>query len=126
MQVAGSSHGVNLDQLVQPLVVPAPPEGVVGRAFTSGSRKGRPSTVLPHGAKQVWAIFEFAAKPKAGLRATVSWYARGKLVGTRPAQRNLFVVASGVTYGRPLQPGTWECRLQVGGKLVRVVRARIR
>jgi hypothetical protein len=125
MRVDGTSHGVPLDQVQRPLTVPSPREGVVANAFASDAKDGRSRRSLPVGAKEVWAIFRFAAKPAEGMPVTVTWYAPGKKLGPVPAQRRLFVVVTGAKDDRGLHAGTWRCVLEVGGKPVRQVTVRI-
>ena len=109
--------------------IPAPPEGVVDRAYTSRTKSGPPAKVIKD-AKIIYAHFHFVARPKAST-LTFNWRKPGnpkvRFTGyaKKPYQTNVdtFVCVKASTGGSclnvPLRTGKWYCIVSAGGKVVK-------
>src|SRR5262249_47773604 len=92
----GHAGRVRLPLEVRTLSVGAPPEGVVGKAYASMTRGGRAGKRVPAGAKEAWAVFQFAAQPR-GLPITARWYQpNGQLLGSID-ETNRPTIQTGIT-----------------------------
>jgi len=109
--------------------IPAPPEGVVDRAYTSRTKNGPPAKVVPH-AKLIYAHFHFVARPQA-QSVTFNWRKPGnpkvRFTGyaKKPYQQSVssFVCVKSPSGGRclnrTLQKGKWYCILSAAGRIVK-------
>ncbi len=126
MRVAeiGSGPGL-LPTAERRIVVPAPREGVVSRAYFSTKIGGRPFTRIA-GRSIIFAHYRFAARPKPGKRLTVSWFAPG---ARRPVaidrKGRTSVVIAFIKGPRALPTGQWRAELRYGGTLVATARVRV-
>lgn len=124
LRVWGTSGGLTLTPVEREVTVPAPPEGVVDRAYASAARSGPPTIVVSGPRTVLWAHFHFLVPPRSG-KVTATWYTPSfTYVGTvmRPYKETMdtFVRApSG------LQPGKWWCILKSSGRVIKRVRIRI-
>jgi hypothetical protein len=96
------------------LGIAAPAEGIVRRAFASGTSGGSPTLRLPPRSRHVWAYFVFASIPKRGP-VVITWHTpRGTKVVTKPRRR---VVSSNLS-ARSLPSGRYSAEARVRGVLV--------
>ena len=120
----GRSGALEVPLQVQTVVLGAPAEGVVRRAYASTSQTGRPLPIPPR-PKEVWARFVLEAQPKAALKPTVSWFnPAGGLVGTVPKPNRPDIL----TFARSdagLGSGLWRVELRAGGRLVKTLSIKI-
>jgi hypothetical protein len=146
--VSGDSDGSALPSREHPLVLVAPPEGIVRDVVFRGSQRGPPVTRLAAGAREIWVNFTFTTMPqrtdcrtkrvRAGIRivrgkrivrwkkvrvctakVTVSWYPPG---GARPItvdKTDTKLVASVYSVDPALPRGVWRAVLRVGGRTVK-------
>jgi hypothetical protein len=73
LTVSGTSEGLQLKSAFRDVKLPAPPEGVVDRAWASRTKNGPPVTTIPGNPTQVWAHFHFAVPPKS-RKVRNRWY----------------------------------------------------
>lgn len=112
------------------LAIPAPPEGVVDRAYTSGTKNGSPRKVIPN-AKIIYAHFHFVARPQA-QKVTFNWRKPGnpkvRFTGyaVKPYKENVSTFVCQRDRGRGpcldkelTTPGKWYCILYAAGKIVK-------
>jgi hypothetical protein len=121
--LTGTSGGRALPLQLAIVVLPAPPEGLVGRAFVSRTRSGPPIATVPAKAHEVWATFVFTTQPRAGEVPAIRWYwPNGKLLGEIKKPMESARVSSFMR-GDPLLPtGVWRVELRVAGTLVKALR----
>jgi PKD repeat protein len=125
VSLRGRTGSTQLPLELRTVELPAPPEGVVRRAFASSSEQGAPAPTLAAGAKEAWVHFVLAAQPKPSRAITVTWYLPGgKLLGT-VGKSNRPTVESFVRSDAPLPSGFWRVELRAGGKLVKTLAVRI-
>jgi hypothetical protein len=118
--ISGKSGNLTVPPQVKTLSLPAPPGGVVGRAFASSSEHGAPSSKL-HSPKQAFVTFDFQAQPKAGHNLTISWFEpNGKLLGTA-SKPSGSTITSSIKSNSALPRGAWRVELRSGGTLVKSV-----
>jgi hypothetical protein len=109
--------------------VPAPPEGVIDRAYTSKSQNGPPVKVI-RDARIIYAHFHFVSRPRTST-LTFNWRKPGnpKVRFTGYAKKaykttvSTFVCvkssAGGNCLNVPLSKGKWYCIVYAGGKVVK-------
>jgi hypothetical protein len=73
LTVSGEGNGEQIAPVHRDVVLKAPPEGVVDRAWASATKNGPPITTLPGNPTSVWAHFRFAVPPKSG-KVRNRWY----------------------------------------------------
>jgi hypothetical protein len=73
LTVSGESEGQQVAPVHRDVVLKAPPEGVVDRAWASATKNGPPIKTLPGNPTSVWAHFHFAVAPKS-KRVRNRWY----------------------------------------------------
>jgi hypothetical protein len=124
--VTGASGGLRLPLQLRTAALPAPPEGVVARAFVSSKPRGRPVAYVPASSREAWATFVFGAQPRPGLKLFVRWYQpNGKLLGQVEKASNRASVSSFLR-GRPKLPtGAWRAELRVGTRIAKELRVPI-
>jgi hypothetical protein len=115
--------GSRLPPATQRVVVPAPPEGVIARAYMSATSGGRAVESLPLTTKRFYAHFVFAPAGRTKFPLTVEWYGpRGTFIG-RKGKPNAARVDSFVAFppgmSEARKAGTWGCILRAGGVIVR-------
>ena len=117
--IGGRSGHVPVLLQLRSLVLPAPAEGVVVRAYSSRAEGGGAVRSLPSGAKEAYANFVFAAQPHVPLKLSASWYRPGgRLLGT-VAKSNRPVISTFVRASTPLPPGSWRVVLRAGNRIVK-------
>jgi hypothetical protein len=116
-----------LAAIERPITLAAPREGVVARAWISTSIGGTPRRTIAKGPGILFANVRFAALPARGLPRRVTWYWSGmsRAIETTAFPRALRVTRF-VRRGGPLPSGSYRAELTAGGRLIAVVRARIR
>jgi len=124
LRVWGTSGDATLTPVERRVAVPAPPEGVVDRAYTSTSKRGAATVAVRGPRKELWAHFHFLVRPRTG-RLTASWYTPsftwvGTVTRAYRADFETFVRAP-----TGLQRGRWWCVLKSSGRVVKRVRVRI-
>ena len=125
LQVSGLSGGTDLPPANREVVVPSPPEGVVRLASASTRRGGPPVLSVSGGVKELWARFQFAARPKASS-VTVYWITpSGQIVGSA-AKPYTQTVDTFVGSAASLQKGTWQAVLKAKGKVVKRVTVKVK
>jgi hypothetical protein len=125
VSLTGRSGGKPVLLQLRAVMLGAPAEGVVRRAFQTDSEDGPPATSVPYGPTQIWAHYLFAAQPQAGRKLTVTWYRPdGRLIGTIP-KPNRPVVWSWLRSNYPIPRGIWRAELHAGGRLVKVLGVRV-
>jgi len=110
--------------------VPAPPEGVVDRAYTSKSKNGPPVKVI-RDAKKIYAHFHFVARPQTNV-LTFNWRKPGnpkvRFTGyaKKPYKTNVFItfvcvkkLEGGPCLDQELRKGKWYCIVYARGKVVK-------
>jgi hypothetical protein len=124
LHVSGTSGGTDLPAVSREVVVPSPPEGVVRRASASTRRGGPPVLSVSGGVKELWARFQFAARPSASS-VTVYWITpSGQIVGSA-VKPYAPTIDSFVGSSSPLQKGVWRAVLKAKGKVVKRVAVRV-
>jgi hypothetical protein len=120
--LTGSSGGRTLPQQLAAVVLPAPAEGLVARAFLSRTQGGPAVAAVPAKAREVWAVFVFGTRPKPGQAVAVRWYwPSGKLLGE--ARKSAGAKVSSFLRANPQLPsGAWRVELRVGHELVKSLR----
>jgi hypothetical protein len=73
LTVSGESEGQQIAPTHRDVKLPAPPEGIVDRAWASKTKNGPPMDTIPGNPTQVWAHFHFAVPPKS-KRVRNRWY----------------------------------------------------
>jgi hypothetical protein len=125
LTVKGSSGGASLPFQLQPLLIPAPVEGVVRRAFPSAIENGPTTNRLPRGATIAWANFNLATQPSSRLPVSVTWYwPDGKRLGSIQ-KNNRPQITSYITLSKGLPPGRWTAELDAGAKKIKRLTIRI-
>jgi len=71
--VSGTSGGAPLAPSHRDVKLPAPPEGVVDRAWASKTKNGKPVNTIPGNPTEVWAHFHFVVPPKS-RKVRNRWY----------------------------------------------------
>lgn len=111
------------------VTIPAPPEGVVDRAYTSGTKNGPPVKVIRN-AKIIYAHFHFVARPETNV-LTFNWRKPGnpkvRFTGyaKKTYQTNVYTfvclktVAGGPCLNQELRTGKWYCIVYARGKVVK-------
>jgi hypothetical protein len=108
-----------------PVVLEAPPEGVVDRAAISVAEHGAgvPSVKSPQ--KELWVSFHFLALPAHAHQVRIVWRTPSfRLVGavTKPATAT---TDSFIRAAAPLTPGRWYAIVSVDGVVVKRVGVRV-
>lgn len=107
------------------VVLRAPREGVVVRAYAAAVRHGPAATRLGGKRNEVWAYFVFAAQPRVAP-ITVRWYAPNRMPQPLAGKANDRVIETAVkVVGGNLAPGVWTCVLSAGGVVVKRLTVRI-
>jgi len=115
--VDGHSGKLVVPTQVKSVSLPPPPQGIVFRAFASGSAGGRPAGSL-HG-RSAYAHFVFQSQPSAKTPITVAWYAPGgKLIGVA-TKSNTPEIDSSISSAQLLPKGTWRVDLRDGSTVVK-------
>jgi hypothetical protein len=123
--ITGASGQASLPYQLRPIVVPAPPEGVVRRTFTSAVEDGPATARLPKGSVQAWAHFRMATQPSTRLPVSVTWYwPNGKRLGS-VEKSNRPEIVSFLRLGSGLASGAWTAELRAGRKVVKRLTVRI-
>ena len=123
--IAGRSGRIPVLVQLRSLILPAPAEGVVERAYASTNEKGAPVRSVAAGSKEAHATFVFAAQPRAPLKLTVSWYQPGgRLLGS-VVKSNRPTIASFIRSKQRLPAGTWVAVLRAGKKVVKQLSVRV-
>jgi hypothetical protein len=115
---AGSQTGI--EPADADIVIPKPPEGVVSTAFASLRRGGLAEIRVSESVTELWARFQFVARPSAS-RVAVYWIQpSGKRTGVvvKAYSQIVDTYASGPG---PLQRGRWQAVLVAVGKVVKRV-----
>jgi hypothetical protein len=73
LTVSGEGEGQQIAPVHRDVVLKAPPEGVVDRAWASRTKNGPPVSTIPGNPTSVWAHFHFAVPPKS-KRVRNRWY----------------------------------------------------
>jgi len=116
VSLTGRARGRAVPPQVRTVAVPAPPEGVIRRAYASSAHGGAPATRFQHGVQELWATFDLAAQPIASP-VTVSWYQGGKLLGTR-TKSNRPAIETGIRAAAGLPAARYRVDLSAGGRVV--------
>ena len=125
LSLTGNARGTSVPLQMRTVYLQSPREGVVRRTHVSASSSGPAVATLPAGAKEAWAVFDFASQPTAGP-LTVSWYQpSGALLGTRE-KSNRPSIETGIGSGTGLASGTWRVELAAGGRVVKKLNVRVR
>ena len=128
VRIQGTSAGVALPAVQRSFTIPAPPEGVVSRAYAHAAPNG-PAALRLRGVRQaVYATFVFASLPRRGP-ITISWVppagAKETAGADKPRERRITGGAIVRGAGARLTPGRWRARLRVHGVLVAETAVRI-
>ena len=110
--------------------VPAPPEGVVDRAYTSKTKNGPPVKVI-RDAKKIYAHFHFVARPQTNV-LTFNWRKPGnpkvRFTGyaKKPYKTNVLItfvcvkkLEGGPCLDQELRKGKWYCIAYARGQVVK-------
>jgi len=125
ISVSGKAGSVSVPLQLRSIFVPSPREGVVRKAYAATRRTAKPSSRLPKGVKEAWAIFRFQTQPAADT-LTASWYyPDGRLVDTVP-KSNRPVIETGIGSAGAIPSGAWKVELRAGAKLVKKMSVKIR
>jgi hypothetical protein len=73
LTVTGESEGQQIAPVHRDVVLRAPPEGIVDRAWASATKNGPPVTTIPGNPSSVWAHFHFVVAPKS-KKVRNRWY----------------------------------------------------
>ena len=73
LTVSGTSADGPITPVHRDVTLPAPPEGVVDRAWASRTKNGPPVTTIPGSPTEVWAHFHFVVPPKS-RKVRNRWY----------------------------------------------------
>ncbi len=126
LRIQGAGAGAVLIPAVSTVVLPAPKEGVVERAFISSLQRGPAATTLRNKTR-LFATFRFAALPKGSRKITARWIAPGGQKTPPDGRPRSRTVSSVVGNGKDELPaGVWRCELRVKGTLVAVAKVRLR
>jgi hypothetical protein len=121
ISISGSSGKLVVPTQVKTVTLPAPPEGVVDRAFASASENGRPATSLQAKGRKAVVTFEFQTLPQSKAPITIAWFRPdGKLLGVANKAASP-TVSSSISSPAPLPTGTWHAELRAGSKVVKNV-----
>lgn len=71
--VSGTSGDAQLKPMHRDVNLPAPPEGIVDRAWASKTKNGPPINTIPGNPTEVWAHFHFVVPPKS-RKVRNRWY----------------------------------------------------
>jgi hypothetical protein len=127
VSVRGRHGRAALPLQLSTIVLPAPREGVVRRAFPALSAGGPPVRVVPAGTTRLFGRFVFQAQPRRGQRVQVVWYrADGTLIGRIRKANRPTVVTWIEAVGAPLPTETYRVQLWAGGRLVRTLSVPVR
>jgi Tol biopolymer transport system component len=105
----------------------APLEGVVSKAWVSAVLGGLPAHRFPGTTSLVAAHFRFASLPRPGRPVSVAWYdPAGRLARSIRKLRAASVVSFLATRNRtPMLPGVWQVVVRAGGTVAQRVSYRI-
>jgi hypothetical protein len=73
LTVSGTSGDGQIKPVHKDVTLPAPPEGIVDRAWASKTKNGRPVKTIPGSPTEVWAHFHFVVPPKS-RKVRNRWY----------------------------------------------------
>jgi hypothetical protein len=73
LTVSGEGEGEQVAPVHRDVVLKAPPEGIVDRAWASRTKNGPPVSTIPGKPTSVWAHFHFAVAPKS-KKVRNRWY----------------------------------------------------
>jgi chitodextrinase len=125
VSLRGRSGRLQVPLQIQTVVLPAPAEGVVRRAYPSATEDGPAALRLPAGTTEAWAHFRFEAQPRAGRELRVVWYQPdGRLLGA-VEKANRPEVVSFLRGDAGIPSGLWRAELRAGGRIVKVLAVRI-
>jgi hypothetical protein len=118
VSLSGAVGSTPLPFQLRPIIVPAPPEGVVRQAFATTVAAGPPTARLPASSTRAYAYFRFATQPASGRPLTVAWYwPDGRLLGT-VQKSNRPEVVTHLESSVPIDRGTWVAELRAGSQIV--------
>ena len=124
LRLVGTTGNQNAVERESPVVLEAPPEGVVDKAAISLAKGGPSTTSVKSPQKALWVRFHFLALPKGG-KVKIVWRTPSlKSVGavTKPASAT---IDSSLASAAPLARGRWYAVLNVNGVVVKRVAVRI-
>jgi Tol biopolymer transport system component len=128
VEVSGTTGGAAFAPVRAALVVPAPDEGVVDRAWVSTTANGAELATVPSSAAHFFVNFRFAALPRRPLLTLVVRYPDGTTAIARDRYR---APPRRVPVRQPKPPGgrhavgTWRFTLKAGERVIRTVRVKI-
>jgi hypothetical protein len=111
------------------VTIPAPPEGVIDRAYMSKTKNGAPVKSIPN-AKIIYAHFHFVARPQTNT-LTFNWrkpgnpkvrftgYAKKAYATSVSTYVCVKTVEGGPCVNVPLRTGKWYCIVYAKGKVVK-------
>jgi hypothetical protein len=73
LTISGTSADGPIKPVSRDVTLPAPPEGVVDRAWASKTKNGPPINTIPGSPTEVWAHFHFVVPPKS-RKVRNRWY----------------------------------------------------
>ncbi len=125
LRVAGTSGGAKLAPVETTVRLPAPEEGIVGKAFVSKTKKGKAVRRVKGPVKQLFATFKFIVPPKVRSVRLVWRTPQFNFVGEvrKPWRKT---IKTFVKSNRPLAKGRWYCLLTVNEIVTKRVSVRIR
>jgi hypothetical protein len=102
------------------LVIGAPPEGVVSRAYASTGEHGSPRSRFSRSTAALFVHFRFVSRPDASHPLMATWYRPGNALAGRPVGKRVTdVVTTFVKSDRALPNGRWICVLHAGRVVVK-------
>lgn len=107
------------------LLLSAPPQGVVVRAFASASQTGQPSASIRSSGHQAFVHFMFQTQPSARTPLSVAWYAPGGKLAGVVKESNQPDIVSWVKAHSALPKGTWRVDLRAGSTVVKSVSVQV-
>jgi hypothetical protein len=126
LTITGTANGVNLTPVTRDLVNPAPPEGIVDRAWAASRPSGPPVSTVKGPRTQLWAYFHFVVAPKAA-KLRVGWHSpsfRWYGQATKP-YKTTFASHVSTSGAQKLERGVWFVYLWAGDRVVKRARVRI-
>jgi hypothetical protein len=124
LRVYGTSGGDKLTAVEKQVTVPAPPEGIVDKAWTTTTRGGPPMKRISRPRTIMWAHFHFLVPPKSG-RIKAYWYSPSfKYLGVvNRKYRESFDTFVRVPAG--IEPGNWWVFIRSGNRIAMRVALRV-
>lgn len=111
------------------VIIPAPPEGVIDKAYMTKTKNGAPVKVI-HNAKIIYAHFHFVARPKTST-LTFNWrkpgnptvrftgFAKKAYAATVSTYVCVKTVEGGPCVNVELRTGKWYCIVYAKGRVVK-------